>query len=183
MAIKLQKGQKISLNKENGGAALKRIIMGLGWDEPSSGRNCDLDGNAILFDEAGGVVDKVWFRNLNATGVKHTGDNLTGAGDGDDEQIIVELDQVASNVKSIVFTVASYSGHTFTEVENAFIRVVNGDDQTEMAKYQLSEGYKETGMIMGRLYRHNGEWKFAALGNPANGKSVNDQIAAAKSSL
>lgn len=181
MAINLKKGQKISLVKENGGKGLSKVILGLGWDEPDSGRACDLDANAVLFDAGGNVVEKIWFRNTNKNdqagiGVAHTGDNLTGAGDGDDEQIIVDLDKVAAGVTAIVFTVASYSGHTFNEVKNAFIRVVNGSNHSELAKYILSDGFKETGVIMGRLYRHGGEWKFAALGLPANGQTVNDQI-------
>ncbi len=178
MSVKLQKGHKISLAK---GSDLKKgLFFGLGWDAPTTGRNVDLDANAILFDEGKNELGTVWFRNKSVAGVAHSGDNLTGAGEGDDEKIIVEPSKLAANVKSVVFTVASYSGHTFTEVQNAFIRIVNLDTGVELAKFQLSESFKETGLIMGRLYKHGEEWKFAALGLPANGRTVQDQLAAVK---
>ena len=180
MGISLTKGQKISLAKP--GVTIKKLFFGLGWDAPTTGRNVDLDANAILFDENKNELGKVWFRNKSVAGVAHSGDNLTGAGEGDDEKIVVEPALLAAAVKSVVFTVASYSGHNFTDVKNAFIRIVNLDTGEELAKFLLTENFKETGLIMGRLYKHNNEWKFAALGLPANGRTVEEQIAAVKTS-
>ena len=173
MAINLAKGQKISLDKE-AGKAVTKVTMGLGWD---TGRvQVDLDASCALFADDNSLIETVFFgtpgkKNANGS-VIHSGDNLTGAGDGDDEQIKVDLSKVDTRVKNIVFTVNSYRGQKFTVVENAFVRIVNQDDGKELCRFNLSEKYSTTGLIMARLYRHNGEWKFATIGEGADGQTV-----------
>ncbi len=158
MAINLAKGQKISLDKE-AGKAVTKVTMGLGWD---TGRvQVDLDASCALFADDNSLIETVFFgtpgkKNANGS-VIHSGDNLTGAGDGDDEQIKVDLSKVDTRVKNIVFTVNSYRGQKFTVVENAFVRIVNQDDGKELCRFNLREKYSTTGLIMARLYRHNGE--------------------------
>jgi tellurium resistance protein TerZ len=179
MAVNLVKGQKISLEKESGGA-LTDVIMGLGWDPVKKGWlfkkevEIDLDASCVLFDENHNVVDMVWFRQLksNDGSIRHSGDNLTGEGEGDDEQIIVNLGQVPANVKHLVFTVTSFREQTFNEITNAFCRLVDSRTQKEIARYTLSGGGQHTAMIMAKLYRHQGEWKMHALGEPANARVV-----------
>ncbi|MDR3109803.1 MAG: TerD family protein [Planctomycetaceae bacterium] len=184
MAISLIKGQKISLAKE-GGSGLTKVAMGLGWDAAkpkgimsffSAAKDIDLDATCIMFDSAKQLVDVVWFRQLQSKdgSIKHSGDNRTGAGDGDDETISVDLSRVPANVTSLVFTINSFTGQTFNEVENAFCRLVNLANNQEIAKYSLSGGGNVTAQIMAKVYRHNGEWKMAAIGEPANGRTFQD---------
>ena len=193
MAISLAKGQKISLEKEAGGK-LTQIVMGLGWDvaqvkgflgKMKDGPAVDLDASCILFDESGEKVDEVYFGALTSRdgSVIHTGDNLTGAGDGDDEQIIVDLSKVPANVKSLVFTVNSFTGQSFSQIENAFCRIVNGADNKEIARYNLSAQGDHNAQIMAKVYRHNGEWKMHAIGEIARGKTFVDLMAAMKAAL
>jgi tellurium resistance protein TerZ len=185
MAISLQKGQKISLEKEAGGG-LTRIIMGLGWDSGKrgggllgglfggGGSSVDLDASCLMFDEAGNLLDTVWFRQLSSRdgSVQHTGDNLTGEGEGDDEQIRVELAAIPAQVKSLVFTVNNFSGQDFSQVNNAFCRLVNGSDHREIARYDLSCQGSHTAMVMAKVYRHGGEWKMHAIGETGSGQTV-----------
>lgn len=182
MGVSLVKGQKISLEKESG-TRLNAVFMGLGWDAVrkkgflgfgGGSGEIDLDASCVMFDEAKNPVDVVYFGHLqsNDGSIRHSGDNLTGEGEGDDEVINVALDRVPANVHSLVFTVNSFRGQTFDEVENAFCRLVNTADGREIARYQLSGGGAHTAMIMARLYRHNGEWKMAAIGEPASGQTV-----------
>ncbi|WP_426112021.1 TerD family protein [Massilia sp. PWRC2] len=184
MSVSLQKGQKISLDKEAGGA-LTRIIMGLGWDAikkkglfgfGAKSESVDLDASCLLFDENGKAVDAVWFRQLKSQdgSIVHTGDNRTGAGDGDDEQIIVDLARVPPQVKSLVFTVNSFTGQNFSQVENAYCRIVNAADQKEVARYDLSVQGAHTAQIMAKLYRHNNEWKMHAIGENGSGRTFDD---------
>jgi tellurium resistance protein TerZ len=184
MAVNLQKGQKISLEKEAGGA-LARVTMGLGWDVAkkggffgfgSKGDPVDLDASVVLFDDASRPVDVVWFRQLKSRdgSVMHTGDNRTGAGDGDDEQIIVDLHTVPANVKSLVFTVNSFTGQNFSTVENAYCRLLDTGSGKEIARYDLSVQGSHTAQIMAKLYRHNGEWKMHAIGENASGRTFDD---------
>jgi tellurium resistance protein TerZ len=184
MTVNLQKGQKISLDKEAGGA-LSRVTMGLGWDAIKSKgffgfgaktESVDLDASCVMFDEANRSVDVVWFRQLKSRdgSIVHTGDNRTGAGDGDDEQITVDLSQVPANVKSLVFTVNSFTGQNFSQVENAYCRVINAANQQEVARYDLSVQGVHTAQIMAKLYRHNGEWKMHAIGENASGRTFDD---------
>jgi tellurium resistance protein TerZ len=182
MAINLQKGQKISLAKEAGGA-VSRVTMGLGWD---TGRTqIDLDASCALLDENNRLIEAISFRQLRSANgsIVHTGDNLTGAGDGDDEQIKVDLDRVDAKVKNIVFTVNSYRGQKFTVVENAFVRIVNDADKKELGRFNLSEKFPTTGLVMARLYRHGGEWKFAAMGEGVDGQTVKDMLGKIQSLL
>lgn len=184
MSVSLQKGQKISLDKEAGGA-LTRIVMGLGWDAikkkglfgfGAKSESVDLDASCLLFDESGKAVDAVWFRQLKSQdgSIVHTGDNRTGAGDGDDEQIIVDLSRVPPQVKSLVFTVNSFTGQNFSQVENAYCRIVNAADQKEVARYDLSVQGDHTAQIMAKLYRHNNEWKMHAIGENGSGRTFDD---------
>jgi tellurium resistance protein TerZ len=185
MAVNLQKGQKISLEKEAGGA-LSRVTMGLGWDVAKSkgffgfgggkGEAIDLDASVVMFDEGNRPVDVVWFRQLKSRdgSIVHTGDNRTGAGDGDDEQIVVDLRSVPPNVKSLMFTVNSFTGQTFASVANAFCRIFDTTNGKEIARYDLSVQGTHTAQIMAKLYRHNGEWKMHAIGENASGRTFDD---------
>ena len=184
MGISLVKGQKISLSKEGGGG-LTKIFMGLGWDavKPKGilgffgvGQAIDLDATCILFDASKQIVDVVWFRQLKSKdgSILHTGDNRTGAGDGDDETINVDLSRIPANVTALVFTINSFTGQTFDQIENAFCRLVDVANNQEIAKYSLSGGGNVTAQIMAKLYRHNNEWKMAAIGEPANGQTFHD---------
>jgi tellurium resistance protein TerZ len=187
MSVSLSKGQKISLEKEAGGS-LTKITMGLGWDAikskgmfgfGSKSADIDLDASCVMFDEANNSVDMVWFRQLKSKdgSIVHTGDNRTGAGDGDDEQIVVDLSQVPANVKSLVFTVNSFTGQSFSQVQNAYCRIINASNQQEVAKYDLSVTGSHTAQIMAKLYKHNGEWKMHAIGENGNGKTLQDLMA------
>jgi tellurium resistance protein TerZ len=184
MTVNLQKGQKISLDKEAGGS-LSRAVMGLGWDAIKSKgffgfgaktESVDLDASCVMFDEGNRPVDVVWFRQLKSRdgSIVHTGDNRTGAGEGDDEQIIVDLARVPPNVKWLVFTVNSFTGQNFSQVQNAYCRIVNAANQQEVARYDLSVQGVHTAQIMAKLYRHNGEWKMHAIGENASGRTFDD---------
>jgi len=190
MAINLQKGQKISLSKESGGT-LSKVVMGLGWDAKKSatsllkgmfggggGESIDLDASCVLFDEKNKVVDTVYFGHLKSKdgSIVHTGDNRTGDGDGDDEQIIVDLDKVPEQVKSLVFTVNSFTGQTFNSVENAYCRIVDNSNKKEIARYTLSSQGSHTAQIMAKLYRHNGEWKMHAIGENGTGRTIENLL-------
>ena len=184
MAINLQKGQKISLDKE-AGVKLTKIIMGLGWDAiktkgflgfGSKTQEIDLDASCILFDEQGKQVDAAWFRQLKSKdgSVVHTGDNRTGAGDGDDEQIMVDLTRVPAHVKSLVFTVNSFTGQNFSQIENATCRIVNAANNQEVARFNLSTLGAHNAQIMAKLYRHGDEWKMHAIGEIGNGRTFEE---------
>ena len=184
MSVNLQKGQKISLEKEAGGT-LGKVTMGLGWDAikkkglfgfGAKTESVDLDASCVLFDENNRPVDFVWFRQLKSRdgSIVHTGDNRTGAGEGDDEQIIVDLTRVPAEVTSLVFTVNSFTGQNFSQVENAYCRIVNAANQQEVARYDLSVQGAHTAQIMAKLYRHNGEWKMHAIGENGSGRTFDD---------
>lgn len=186
MAVNLDKGQKISLTKEAGGT-LARVVMGLGWDPISTkgflgfGKKqleVDLDASCLLFGEDGSMLDAVWFRQLKSRdgSILHTGDNRTGAGDGDDEQIIVNLETVPSNVKSLVFVVNSFTGQSFAQIENASCRIVDAGSGREIARYNLSCQGSHTAQVMAKVYRHNGEWKMHAIGENASGRTFQELL-------
>jgi len=190
MAINLQKGQKISLSKESGDA-LSKVVMGLGWDAKKTGggmlkgmfgggnsASIDLDASCVLFNDQNTVVDIVYFGQLKSRdgSILHTGDNRTGEGDGDDEQIIVDLDKIPETVKSLVFTVSSYTGQTFDTVENAYCRIVDNSNKNEIARYTLSAQGSHTAQIMAKLYRHNGEWKMHAIGENGTGRTIENML-------
>ena len=187
MAINLQKGQKIDLTKGNSG--LTKLMVGLGWDpvegppKKSGGLlnslfggggsrpNFDCDASVFMLDEKGKHKNLVYFGNLKSPcgSVQHLGDNRTGQGDGDDEQIIVDLSKVPADIHRLVFVVNIYDcekrKQDFSMIKNAFIRVVNQANNQELLKFNLSENYAgKTTLITGEVYKHNGEWKFSALG-------------------
>lgn len=178
MAISLTKGQKIDLTKDNN---LKKAIIGLGWDTNNydGGFEFDLDASAFLIDEnrkSQNDYDFLFYNNLKhpSGGVIHTGDNRTGEGDGDDEQIIIEFEKVPANVHTIAITVTIHDAinrkQNFGQVSNAFVRVVNQDSNEEIMRYDLTEEYSiETAMVVCELYRHNNEWKFNAIGSGFQG--------------
>lgn len=172
MGINVAKGQRIDLTKTNPG--LNDVMVGLGWDVNDSGDSAfDLDALAFLLGANGKAKDEdvVYFNNLkHVTGsVIHQGDNLTGEGDGDDEQIRIFLDKIPEYVQKIAICVAIYDANNrrqnFGMVQNVFVRFVDNSNLNEIIRYDLSEDYSiETAVFMGELYRHNGEWKFAAKG-------------------
>jgi len=185
MGINLQKGQRISLSKEAPG--LTKLMCGLGWDVVkkqggglfgafSNTSDFDLDASVLCLDENGKVKEinnVIYFGNLKhkSGAVTHLGDNLTGAGEGDDEQILIDLSRLPREINKLVFTVNIYQciarKQDFSQVQNAFVRLVNTSNNKELAKYNLSGAeYKGmTGMIMAEIYNHNNEWKMAAVGN------------------
>lgn len=179
MSISLVKGQKVDLTKGN--PSLKNIMVGLGWDVNtySSGADFDLDASAFMLNDKGKCPtdhEFVFYGNLEhrSGAVKHMGDNLTGEGDGDDEQIQVDLTQIPDNITKIAFTVTIYDSETrrqnFGQVSNAFIRIVDEATGREIIRYDLGEDFSiETAVVVGELYRYNGEWKFNAIGSGFRG--------------
>lgn len=174
MTINLEKGHKVSLAKQGG--SLGKVFMGLGWDMKPGADDIDLDASCVLFDDAKKVVDQVWFRQLKSRdgSVRHSGDNLTGEGEGDDEVIHVDLNALPPAVKSLVFVVNSFTGDDFSTVANAFCRLVDAATQTELARFSLSESGSHTGLVMAKVYRHNDEWKIHAVGEKGAGRTFND---------
>jgi tellurium resistance protein TerD len=173
MAISLNKGGNLSLSKTD--PTLNSMIVGLGWDaRPTDGKDFDLDASAFMLNSDGKVrsdADFVFYNQLRSAcgSVEHTGDNLTGDGDGDDESLILQLNKIPADVDKIAFVVTIHDfearKQNFGMVSNAFIRVVNKDSGGEIARYDLTEDSStETAMIFGELYRHSGEWKFKAIG-------------------
>jgi tellurium resistance protein TerD len=173
MAITLQKGGNVSLSKTDPG--LVNAVIGLGWDARSTdGSPFDLDGSVFLLGDSGKVLSDAHFVFYNQKtspdgAVVHSGDNKTGAGEGDDEQIKINLPKVDTAIQRVVFAATIHEAETrrqnFGQVRNAFIRVLNQDSNTELARFDLSEDYStETAMVFGEIYRHNGEWKFRAVG-------------------
>jgi tellurium resistance protein TerZ len=191
MTISLQKNQSVSLEKADG-SALTKVILGLGWDAASrkglfgkvSSGEIDLDASAILLDGNKRVVDTVSFSQLRSKdgSIVHTGDNLTGAGDGDDEQIEVDLTLVSAEIQNIVLVVTSYQGQTFDKVENVFARVVDNSSQarTEVVRYDLRDLGSRTGSVVAKLTRSGSGWTMTALGTPAQGRTAKDLLSAAK---
>lgn len=179
MAISLQKGQKVDLTKTNPG--LTKILVGLGWDtnKYDGGSAFDLDVTAFMNGADGKVINDqnfIFYGNLqDPTGaVVHLGDNLTGEGDGDDEQITIELAKVPAEVEKISFAVTIYDAQVrkqnFGQVSNAFIRIVNAASNEELIRYDLGEDFSiETAVVIAELYRHSGEWKFNAIGSGFEG--------------
>ena len=190
MTINLQKGQRISLKKE--APNLTRLMCGLGWDVAprsggwfSSSPDFDLDAFVICLNENQKLTDKsniVYFGNLrhSSQAITHLGDNLTGDGEGDDEQIIVDLPQVPANISKLVFIVNIYDSQKrkqeLSQVRNAFVRLVDLQNNKEIARYKLSGSqYRDkNGLILGEVYRHNGEWKMAAIGDAFNARGIVD---------
>ncbi|WP_026574273.1 TerD family protein [Bacillus sp. UNC438CL73TsuS30] len=199
MAINLQKGQRIDLTKSNPG--LTKIMVGLGWDPVKtsgggllgslfggggSSANVDCDASVIMLGENDKLQnnnDVVYFGNLKSRdgSVQHSGDNLTGAGDGDDEQIMIDLSRVPSNIQKLVFVVNIYDAikrkQHFGMIQNAFIRIVNSSNNSELLHYSLTDNYSgKTCLVTGEIYRHGTEWKFAAVGNGTNAGSLGEVV-------
>ena len=202
MSINLQKGQRIDLTKSNAG--LNKILVGLGWDPVQNNSNngggffkslfgggnkapnIDCDASVLMLknDKVSSRSDIIYFGNLKSTNgaVKHTGDNLTGDGDGDDEQILVELKSIPSEYNRLVFVVNIYDARNrnqhFGMIQNAFIRIVNASTNEELLKYNLTDNYaNQTALITGELYREGTEWKFAAIGTGSQAGSLSDLVA------
>ena len=185
MAVSLQKGQKVSLSKDNAGLGV--VVVCLGWDEAQPARRglfapkprpIDCDASAILCIDGKlqNPKDVVYFNNLrHASGaVQHMGDNLTGAGDGDDEQIQIDLSLVPANIEKIAFTVTIYDAESrrqnFGQVSNSYIHIMDESNNTELIRFDLGEDFSiETAVVVGELYKHNGEWKFNAIGSGFQG--------------
>ncbi|WP_088226707.1 TerD family protein [Desulfosporosinus sp. FKB] len=196
--INLQKGQKIDLTKGNPGLA--KIMVGLGWDEVAKTKSggffgnllgskpaeIDCDASALMLDANDKLTSKdrlIYFGNLQSAdkSVKHSGDNLTGSGEGDDEQIHVDLTKVPGEVNKIVFVVNIYDcvrrRQDFGHIANAFIRVVNPGNGQELCRFNLTEDYSgKTSLIVAEVYRHSGEWKFAAIGEATRDASLSEII-------
>lgn len=194
LAITLEKGQRIDLTK--GKAGLTNILVGLGWDPVSQGggflgklfgggggADVDCDASVLMLknDKFTENKDLIYFGNLKSKcgSVEHTGDNLTGEGDGDDEQVLVNLSKVPGNVNKLVFVVNIYDAlrrnQHFGMIQNAYIRIVDRSNNQELVKYNLKDDYAgKTSLIVGELYRHENEWKFAALGNGTNDAKLAD---------
>lgn len=184
MAISLTKGQKISLEKE-AGSALTKVVMGLGWDAikkkglfgfGGSAPEIDLDASCIMFNDQGIAVDAVYFRQLNSRdgSIVHTGDNRTGEGDGDDEQIVVNLPAIPATIKTLIFTVCNFTGQDFSQVQNAYCRIINQANGKEIARFDLSAQGNHSAQIMAKVYRHNDEWKMHAIGENGRGRTFDE---------
>lgn len=179
MTVSLSKGQKVDLTKTNPG--LTKVLVGLGWDtnKYDGGSEFDLDSQVFLLGEDGKVTsesDFVFFNNTTGGNgsVKHKGDNRTGAGDGDDEVIEIDLSKVPANVAKIAFTITIFEPEqrrqNFGQVSNSYARILNADTNAELIKYDLGEDFSiETAVVVGELYRFNGEWKFQAIGSGFQG--------------
>lgn len=186
MSISLSKNQSVSLSKQapNG---LSSITLGVGWDVAQAkgfmgkifgggGGEIDLDASALLLDANKREIDAVWFRRLQSTdgSVRHSGDNRTGEGDGDDESISIDLTRLPSGVEYVVLTVNSFLGQTFDKVANAYGRVVDNVSGRELARFPISDSGPHTGLILASLSRAGGDWSFKAIGHRTNGKTVKD---------
>lgn len=177
--ISLAKGQKVDLTKTNPG--LSKVVVGLGWDvnKYDGAQDFDLDASVFLLDASGkvsGGQDFVFYNNTKGANgaVVHSGDNLTGDGDGDDEQVMVAINDIPANIEKVSFAVtihdAEARNQNFGMVSNAFIRIVNEATNSELIRYDLGEDFSiETAVVVGELYRHNGEWKFSAVGSGYQG--------------
>lgn len=199
MAINLQKGQRVDLTKGNPG--LSKIMVGLGWDPVQKsggggllgslfggggGANIDCDASVIMLGENGKLKsnkDVIYFGNLKSSdgSVQHTGDNLTGAGDGDDEQVLIDLSRVPAHIHKMVFVVNIYDSvkrkQHFGMIQNAFIRVVNSGNNQELIHYNLTDNYSgSTSLIVGEIYRHGSDWKFGAIGTGTASPGLSDVV-------
>ncbi|MDW9481719.1 hypothetical protein GOB57_24020 [Sinorhizobium meliloti] len=189
MSISLAKNQTVSLAKEV--PSLTHLHIGLGWDPvkktgffgklKGGSDSIDLDASVIVADASKNIIDEVWFRQLSSRdgSIKHSGDNLTGDGDGDDEFIRVDLTRLSRDAAHIVVTVNSFRGQTFNEVDNAFCRLVDEKTGKEICRYELREKGSNTGFVMAAISRDGNGWAVKALGAPTNGRTVKDLAAPA----
>jgi stress response protein SCP2 len=172
--VSLVKSQRVSLVK-TGAPPLSKVVMGLGWDPARGKKNIDLDASCIAFDQQGRKIEIVWFTHLSEFGgaLQHTGDNVTGQGEGDDEQIRVDLIAMPANVFSLVFTINSFSGQKFTDVARAFCRLVDEGTGQELVRFDLSESEPHTGVLMAMLRRTGpATWEMRAIGEYHDGRTV-----------
>ena len=175
------KAQRVSLVK-SGAPPLTRVRMGLGWDPARGRRNIDLDASVIAFDAGGSELAIVWFRHLHEFNgaIKHSGDNLTGRGEGDDEQISVDLAALPPNVTSLVFTINSFRGQKFTQISRAFCRLVDLTNGQELVRYELSDAEPSSGVLMAMLRRTAPQvWEMRAIGEFHDGRTVKKLVAPA----
>jgi tellurium resistance protein TerZ len=187
VSVSLSKGQAVSLVKKSG-ATLTHVRMGLGWDAVKrrgllgglKSQSIDLDASAVVYDTHGGVLDQVWFRQLRSKdgAIEHSGDNLTGDGDGDDESIAVRLDRLPAQVHSIIFLVNSFTGQNFSQIENAFCRLVDEQTGEEIARYELTGSGSHTAQVMAKVARSGDGWAMTAIGAIANGRTFKDLLPA-----
>jgi tellurium resistance protein TerZ len=192
--VSLQKGQSVRLEK-SGGGTLTRVAMGLGWDVRKAkglrgllgggGGDIDLDASCLLFDDGRNLLDQVWFRQLtsNDGSIVHSGDNRTGAGDGDDETINVDLTRLPAAVRTLVFTVNSFTGDSFDRIENAYCRVVDSTNGKELARYDLTGSGSHTGQVMAKLVRSGDGWEMKALGERTSGHTFQEMMGAILTAL
>ncbi len=185
MAISLSKNQSVSLAKESG-ASVTAVHIGLGCDAAKSkglfglfggGGEIDLDASCVMLGSDGEAVDTIWFRKLQSScgSVKHSGDNRTGAGDGDDEVILIDLSCVPSNVEHLAFTVNSFTGQNFTKVENASVRILDQRSK-ELANFNLSEKGAHSALFIASLSRKGNDWSFKAHGKTSDGRTVESML-------
>src|ERR1700709_35478 len=191
MGVSLSKGQSVSLVKQDG-AGLRQVRMGLGWDAGKKkglfgarAQSIDLDASALLFDAGGALVDQVWFQQLASKdgSVQHTGDNRTGAGDGGDESIRVDLSRVPAQVHTIVFTVNSFTGQDFSQIENAFCRLIDETTATDIARSDLSGSGTHNAQVMAKVSRDANGWTMTALGVPTSGRTFHELLPAIATTL
>lgn len=187
MSLSLKKNEKISLKKDNG-TTLRELTLGLGWDEVvqkkrglfglGGGGAIDLDASIISFSASKQKLETVYYGNLKSRdgSILHRGDNLTGAGDGDDEQIVLNLDRISPDAHHLVCVITSYSGQTFDMIENVFCRVVDNENGKELVRYDLNESGKNTAQVMAVVSRNADGWEFKALGVPARGKTPSELV-------
>jgi tellurium resistance protein TerZ len=189
MGISLSKGQTINLSKDSG-LGLTKVFMGLGWDPVEQkkggflsgifggggGGDIDLDASVLMLDASKQVIDTVSFSQLKSKdgSIRHGGDNLTGQGEGDDEVIYVDLTMLPAKAKHLVFTVNSFRGQTFNEVENSFARLVDDTSDTELCRYTLTEQGQHTGVVMASMSKGSDGWQMTAHGKPCQGRTVRD---------
>jgi tellurium resistance protein TerZ len=189
--VSLVKGQSVSLVK-SGGGTLSRVRMGLGWDAVkkkglfgSKSQSVDLDASCLAFDGSGRLVDQVWFQQLASKdgSIQHTGDNLTGAGEGDDESIIVDLSRLPASITTLVFVVNSFTGQNFSQIENAYCRLVDALTETELARYELTGSGTHNAQVMAKVTRDGAGWSMTAIGAVAQGRTFQDLLPVVSQSL
>lgn len=186
MPVSLQKGQQISLAKE-AGPRLGLVRMGLGWDVirkkgffgfGGGEQAVDLDANALLFGASGQLQEAVWFRQLQSQDgtVRHSGDNRTGQGSGDDETVTVDLARLPADIQTVVFSVNNYTGQDFAQVGNAYCRLIDAQGDREIARYDLSAQGSHSALILASLRRSGSDWTMTAIGAPSRGRTFQDNL-------
>lgn len=192
--VNLQKGQSVSLEKRGGGA-LTRVTMGLGWDVRKAkgllglfgggGGEIDLDASCLMFDADRRLLDQVWFRQLKSKdgSIVHSGDNLTGEGDGDDETIHVDLTRLPPAAQALVFTVNSFRGDSFDRIDNAYCRLLDAATGAELARFDLTGAGSHTGQVMAQVVREGTGWTMKALGERTSGRTFHEMMPAITAAL